>query len=109
MKEISDISFRTKFLLISDDFLPEKIKYVGNFSRSFIELRERTFPFKRYKAGSIIKLNLNSQNEILFIRTSIQGISYFRFILSTLTLSVLSLFCILLLFELAFLPILLLY
>ena len=107
MKEISDISFKTKFSLIADNFLPEKIKFVGNFSRSFIELRERTFPFKRYKAESIIKLNLNSQNEILFIKTSIQGISYFRFILSALVLSILSLLCIFYLFELVFLPILL--
>ena len=76
------------YLLISDNFLPEKIKYVGNFSRSFIELRERTSPFKRYKAESVIKLNLNSQNEFLYIKTSIQGISYFKFILSALILSV---------------------
>ena len=106
MKEISETSFRSEIFLITDIFLPEKIKYVGDFSKSFIELRERTFPFKRYKAASVIKLALKSKNDLLLIKTSIQGISYIKFILSTLILSALLFLCVLLIFELEILPVL---
>ena len=107
MKEVTDINFRTIFFLVADIFLSNKIKYVGNFTKNKAELRERTFPYKRYRAGSIIKLNFKSQDEALLINTSIQGISYTRFILSSLILTLLLILCLLLLFELEFLPLVL--
>jgi hypothetical protein len=107
MKEVTDINFRTIFFLVADIFLSNKIKYVGNFTKNKAELRERTFPYKRYRAVSIIKLNFKSQDEALLINTSIQGISYTRFILSSLILSLLLILCLLLLFELEFLPLVL--
>lgn len=105
MKEVTDINFRTIFFLVADNFLSNKIKYVGNFTKNQAELRERTFPYKRFRAASIIKLNFKSQGEVLLINTSIQGISYMRFILSSLILSLLLILSFLLLFELEFLPI----
>ncbi|MCW1148859.1 hypothetical protein [Flavobacterium lacisediminis] len=107
MKEISDINFKTKLLLVTDFILSEKIKYVGYFTKNQAELRERTFPYKRLRASSSIKLNFKSQDEKLFIKTDIQGITYLRFILSSLILSLLLILCFLLLFELEFLPIIL--
>lgn len=107
MKEISDISFKTKFLLIADNFLPEKIKYIGNFSKSFIELRERTFPFKRYKMHPLIKINLKNKNDLLLVNTNIQGVSYFIFFIHLGILSLLIFYCFLLLLKLNILPALL--
>jgi len=107
IKEISDINFKTKLLLVTDYLLSKKIKYVGYFSKNQAELRERTFPYKRYRAESNIKINFKTHGEILFVKTSIQGISYTRFILSSLILILLLILCFLLLFELEFLPIVL--
>jgi hypothetical protein len=107
MKEISDINFKSKLLLVTDFMLSEKIKYVGYFSKNQAELRERTFPYKRFRAISTIKLNYKYQEKMLHVRTDIQGISYLRFILSSLILSLLLILCLLLLFELEFLPLVL--
>lgn len=107
MKDVTDINFRTLFLLVADDFLSNKTKYIGNFTKNQAEIRERTFPYKRFRAGSKIKLNFKSQDEVLLINTSIQGISYTRFILSSLILSLLLILSFLLLFELEFSPIVL--
>lgn len=40
MKEVTDINFRTIFFLVADNFLSNKIKYVGNFTKNKAELRE---------------------------------------------------------------------
>jgi Flp pilus assembly protein TadB len=107
MKEVTDINFRTIFFLVADNFLSSKIKYVGNFTKNQAELRERTFPYKRFRAGSTIKLNFKYQDEMLHVKTDIQGISYVRFILSSFILTLLLILSFLLLFELEFLPIVL--
>ena len=84
LKEISEINFTTRFLIVTDIFLPERVKYVGKFSKKHIKLRERNYPFKKYISKSIIKIDLESNDNLLLIKTSVQGFSYLRFTLNTL-------------------------
>ncbi len=109
IKVVTDSSFRADYLVYASFFLSDKIKYVGHFYKNSIEFREKEsgFGFKRYKVKAFINLSFKTENDLLLVKTTIQGISYFRFLVNLLILSLLLIYCFSLLLKLNVLPVLL--
>ena len=109
IKVVTDSSFKADYFLMARFFFSDKIKYGGNFHQNFIELREleKGFGFKRYQVKTLINLSFKNENNFLLIKTTIQGISYFRLLVNLLILSILLIYCFLLILKLNILPVLL--
>ncbi|NHN27931.1 hypothetical protein FIA58_019815 [Flavobacterium jejuense] len=105
IKVATDSSFKTDYFLIASD----KIKYVGNFYQNSMEFREKEsgFGFKTYQVKTFINLSFKNVNDLLSVKTTIQGISYFRFLINITIMSLLLIYCFLLLLKLNILPVLL--